>query len=110
MDDQTRTRESVVRFFGDQVPGKHSSPGGRDGGLEPRPPLVRWWSARNGPGARLADQAASTSTRRTWARPALLIRLALLGCGPLAAAKIIGETAGIDRFNFCEEVSSKCVA
>ena len=41
---------------------------------KPRRALMRWKNARSGPGARLADQAASTSTPRTWARPALLIR------------------------------------
>ena len=74
--DQARPSERVVLIFGDQVPGQHRQlwAVATTAVWKPRRALIRSKNARNGPGARLADHAASTSTPRTWARPALLIR------------------------------------
>ncbi|GAA4489157.1 hypothetical protein GCM10023094_50300 [Rhodococcus olei] len=41
------------------------------------------------------ELAAETTSRTTALAPSLL---AICGCGPLTAAKLIGETAGADRF------------
>ena len=69
------------------APRRPSEPAGRD---RPRPPRA---------GAR-SDACGSTPSsarsRRCHAAPPTL--LALRGCGPLTAAKIVGETAGIGRF------------